>query len=165
MNSLAKNLTLPANCGTDYNMGQPLVMQAYLAMVGYQAVYSATCLRDRDTSQYCFANAVTNLTTSSNVYFYFLPLNLTLPSSTIPSCSSCMQRTMNVYQNAAANRKQPIAETYALAAQQVNAVCGSTFVNETLPQALVVNDSGAFSQGPSWLLTASLLLATLHWLL
>ncbi|KAH8889393.1 hypothetical protein GQ53DRAFT_767061 [Thozetella sp. PMI_491] len=165
MNNLAKNLTQTANCGTDYQLGNSVVVQAYIAMIGYKAVYDATCLKDTETAQYCYANAITNLTTPSNVYFYYLPLNLTLPGSTIPSCSDCTQQTMNVFQNAAANRQQPIALTYVSAAQQVNTICGPGFVNETLPLALVVNGAPGLAASPSWLLLGLSMVAALHWLL
>ena len=163
MNELATNLTSSAYCATDYGMGNSVVVQAYLAAVAYQSLYSATCLKDVDTAQYCFANAITNLTTPDNAYFYFLPLNQSLPQGAMPSCNTCLRQTMNIFQNAAANRKQPIALTYVSAAQQVDAVCGPNFANQTLPMALVQNLASA--RAPSWLLMMASLLAAGLWLL
>lgn len=139
-------------------------MQTYMAMAAYQTLYSATCLKDPGTAAYCFANAVTNLTTPSNVYFYYLPLNISLPGSSIPSCSGCLQKTMGIYQSASANRALPIANTYGSAAQQVNTICGPTFVNSTLPNA-VVDESGGSSLLPQWLLLALPLFVAAQWLL
>lgn len=60
---------------------------------------------------------------------------------------------MGIYQSAAANRALPIAHTYGSAAVQVNTICGPSFVNSTLPNAVTV-DSGGFSLIPQWMLLA-----------
>ncbi|KAF4814648.1 hypothetical protein CGCSCA5_v007648 [Colletotrichum siamense] len=156
LNGVASNLTLAANCGSDYEAGNPIVMQAYLGMKSYEMLYKATCLTDPDTSMYCFANAVTNLTTPSNVYFYYLPLNMTLPGSANPTCGSCLRRTMEIYQTYTSNRKLPISYTYEDAASQVNTICGPEYVNITLLAAV----SKAGLSIPSWALsTAAIVLA------
>jgi hypothetical protein len=169
LTQLAKNLTDSANCGTDFQLGNQVVVQSYLAMVSYQTLYSASCLKNQGTSAYCFANAVTNQTTPSNVYFYFLPLNNTLPTDfpteRLPSCSWCLAQTMGIYQSAAANRALPIANTYLSAAQEVNSICGSSFANATLPNAVVTVDSSGPSLLPPWLLLVLLTLAAAQWLL
>lgn len=43
---------------------------------------------------------------------------------------------MAIFQKASANRSQPIFETYASAAEQINELCGPTFTNESIPAAL-----------------------------
>ncbi|KAK1835105.1 hypothetical protein QBC39DRAFT_388833 [Podospora conica] len=134
LTDLATRLVAEENCGIDYRAGHPVVRNAYMAMVSYAPLYTAGCLIDPQTSMYCYANAITNMSNPSNVYFYYLPLNITLPGSTVPSCSPCLQQTMNVFQAATASRRQPIANTYVSAAQQVNSICGPTFVNETLAE-------------------------------
>jgi hypothetical protein len=164
LTDLAKNLTSQDNCGQDYNLGNSVVVQSYLAMISYQTLYGATCLKDPATAAYCYANAVTNLTTPSNVYFYFLPLNISLPGSSIPSCSWCLEKTMGIYQSAAANRDLPIANTYMSAAQQVNTICGPTFVNTTLPNAIVSSGSSySLTPLPRWLLLIVPLVAVAQW--
>lgn len=156
---VATNLTKSENCGDDYGLGNPTVTQAYLGLISYQVVYSATCLKDDSTSAYCFGDAVTNTTNVSETYFYFLPLNSSLPGGTNPICGSCLEDTMNIYHIATANRKQPIANTYDDAAVMVNQLCGSNFANATLAEAITT--SGAFSTStrgpPTWLLLATLL--------
>jgi hypothetical protein len=132
-------MTLPENCLQDYELGNPLIRDSYTSMVAYAPVYTAGCLKDPNTSAYCFANAITNTSNPSMMYVYNLPLNMTLPGSTIPSCSQCLQQTMMVYHTASANRKQPIAYTYASAARQINTLCGPEFVNETLPAEMRLN--------------------------
>ncbi|KAL2181358.1 uncharacterized protein P884DRAFT_190925 [Thermothelomyces heterothallicus CBS 202.75] len=162
LNQLAQNLTQPENCGTDYERGQSTVADIYNAMMAYGPVYSAGCLRDPDTGAYCYANAVTNLTNPSSTYIYFLPLNKSLPGTTVPSCGYCLQRTMALYQAATADRRQMIANTYVSAAQQVNTICGPNFVNETLA-AEVIPSGAAKVPAASLLMTSTLplLLATL----
>ncbi len=159
LNSLATNMTDSANCGADYKLGNSIVVQAYLGMIAYQPLYTASCLKSRDTGAYCFASVITNLTTPSNVYFYYLPLNISLPGSSIPSCSWCLQQTMAVFRSASANRKMPIANTYLSAAQQVDTICGPGFVNDSLPAAAASGGLSLLSQGPSlhWLAPALLL--------
>jgi hypothetical protein len=141
LTSLANQLISAENCGADFELGKTVIVDAYLAMRAYAPVYSAGCLRDPDSGAYCYANAVTNLTNPSTTYLYFLPLNKTLPGSTVPACGECLRQTMAVYQAATGDRRQMIANTYVGAAKQVNTICGPEFVNETL--AAVVIPSGA----------------------
>ncbi|KAL2164178.1 hypothetical protein VTH06DRAFT_3392 [Thermothelomyces fergusii] len=164
LNQLAENLTRPENCGTDYEQGQSTVVDIYNAMTAYGPVYSAGCLRDPDTGAYCYANAVTNLTNPSSTYIYFLPLNKSLPGTTVPSCDYCLQRTMALYQAATADRRQMIANTYVSAAKQVNTICGPGFVNESLA-AEVIPSGAARLPAVSVLMTSALpLLAAFAWL-
>lgn len=166
--TVASNLTKSENCGDDYNQGNPTVTQAYTGLIAYQVVYSATCLKDDDTAVYCFGNAVTNTTNPSETYFYYLPLNSSLPGGTNPTCDGCLKDTMQIYQIATANRRQPIAYTYQSAASQVNTMCGPTFANASLSDAITT--SGAYStasQGPStwFLLLTTLFIAAMNWLI
>lgn len=165
LDSLATNLTSSANCGADYANGNSVVVRAYQGLKAYRPLYGASCLKDPTTSAYCFANAVTNLTTPSNVYLYFLPLNLTMPSIAQPSCNWCNQQTMGIFQAATAHRNQAIASTYTNASAQVNAVCGAGFVNATLPAAVQSAAPMALHQSSPLLLPLLLplvLLASLH---
>lgn len=134
-----------------------MVRDAYVAMIAYAPVYSATCLKDTSSSSssgsgdsevgvgggYCYANAVMNFTNPSSVYVYHLALNVSLPGSTVPSCGGCLKETMQVYHAAAADRKQPVAGVYVKAAKMVNVVCGVGFVNETLPEEMVSSSAGS----------------------
>lgn len=165
LTELATNLTKSENCADDYALGNSVVVQAYEGLMAYQPIYSAACLKDPDTSAYCFANAITNLTTPSNVYFYYLPLNNSLPGSSIPSCNLCTQQTMGIYQSASADRKSFIAYQYLQAATQVNTICGPDFVNDTLPSATVSSAAVSSQQGPSFLLLSFIVMALSHWLL
>ena len=123
-------------------------------MVAYAPVYTAGCLKDADTGAYCYASAVTNLTNPSTTYFYFLPLNKTLPASAAPACNACLKGTMGGYQAATADRRQMIANTYSAAAKQVNVICGPGFVNETLVAEVIPSGAVGLGVAGSWLVAA-----------
>lgn len=55
---------------------------------------------------------------------------------------------MAVFDAAAANRSQPVASTYAAAAQQINVNCGPGFVNATLPAAISLSPTTFGSPSP-----------------
>lgn len=152
LSSLASSLISPEACEAEYRAGHTVVRDAYVAMIAYAPVYSATCLKDSSSSSssgeeetvgggYCYANAVMNFSNPSSVYVYHLALNVSLPGSTVPSCGGCLKETMQVYHAAAADRKQPVAGVYVKAAKMVNVVCGVGFVNETLPEEMVSSSS------------------------
>lgn len=162
---MASNLTKTENCGDDYNLGNPTVTNAYEGLVAYQVVYAATCLKDEDTSVYCFGDAVTNTTNPSNVYFYNLPLNDSLPQATNPTCNECLQNTMEIYHVATANRRQPIASTYEGAAQLVDSICGTGFSNVTLAAAITTSFAPAMSGPSTGLLVLTLLAMSAGFLL
>jgi hypothetical protein len=141
MQSLANNLTTAANCGSDYTAQNPTVLAAHTGLVAYQPLYTASCLKNPATSAYCFADAITNASSPTDSYVYYLPLNTSLPGGSQPTCNACLQNTMAVFDAAAANRSQPVASTYVAAAQQINVNCGPGFVNASIPAAA----SGALS--------------------
>lgn len=163
MNDLAKQFIATENCGADFARGTPTVVDAYEGMLAYSTVYTVGCLKDPDTSAYCYANAVTNLTNPSMTHIYFLPLNKTLPGNTVPACNYCLQQTMAIYQAATADRRQPIAQTYVNAAGQVNTICGPDFANQTLA-AVVIGAAGRAKLAATWLPAALPLLAAVLWL-
>ncbi|KAM0228906.1 hypothetical protein ACHAP5_011822 [Fusarium lateritium] len=143
----SRNLTASENCKQEMDSGNNIVKQFLYGMQAYEMMYKATCLQTPGDDMYCYANAVTNTTTAANAYFYYLPYNLTLPGSTNPSCSWCIQETMNIFHAAAEDRAQPVALTYESAARQVNTLCGMDFVNSTLPPE---ETNAAHTFAPSW---------------
>lgn len=166
LNDVAKSLVGTQNCGADYELENSIVVATYNALMSYQTVYSTTCLMDPGTSSYCFANAITNATNYNNAYFYYLPLNMTLPPTATPNCNWCLQQTMAIYQAQSANRKLAVASTYSPAAEIVNSGCGSNFVNATLPIAILqASASAATHCSTSWVVGVATLAAALQWLL
>jgi len=159
MAEAATNLTREENCQAEFNRGHRTVMQAYRGLQTYQLIYSVSCLHDPDTDMYCYANAVTNLSTASDGFLYNLPYGDILPGSSTPTCNWCNEETMAIFNSAAANRDQDISDTYEDAARQVNAICGPGFVNDTLPEAV---ESMALTTIPTWVaLAMTVSLATL----
>jgi len=154
LSDLAKSLIQPENCGKDYQAGNPLVRNTHVALVSYMPVYNAGCLKDPQTSMYCYANAITNFSNPANVVIYYLPLNQSLPGTTIPTCNSCLQQTMSILQAATANRKQLITNTYPSAAQQINVMCGPNFVEEQLAVEITSSAIRANPPTSSWLMLA-----------
>ncbi|KAL7626761.1 hypothetical protein AAE478_003535 [Parahypoxylon ruwenzoriense] len=165
LNDLAEKLKLDENCGEDFERENALVIQAYKGMKAYEEIYGATCLTNPDTDAFCFANAVTNLTTASNVYLYNLPLNSSLPVKAFPACDYCTSETMKIYQSAAADRKKWIANTYVQAAEQINLECGAGFASVTLPEALPDNAVTSIAQAPSLLILSLLFLTISRWII
>ncbi|KAI1117072.1 hypothetical protein F5Y14DRAFT_448458 [Nemania sp. NC0429] len=167
-NGLAKSLIDDSNCGKEYDRQNALVVQAYKGMKTYEVVYRATCLTnaDADSSGYCFANAITNASTASNVYLYYLPFNSTLPSYAVPACGSCTQQTMQIYQAATSNRKAEISNTYQSAAEQINSNCGDNFVNTALAAATnSATTTSLYPTSSSLLLFSFLIMTICHWIL
>lgn len=166
LSELARNMTAKENCGTEYQQGHPTIRNTYTSLISYAPIYSAGCLKDPQTSMYCYANAATNTTNPGNMYIYYLALNMSLPGSAVPTCNQCLQQTMNVYHQATGNRKQLIVNTYEKAAKQVNLICGPQFVEEQLAPEVRTNAGPALSPVSSlWMVTSVMGLALLHWML
>jgi hypothetical protein len=97
-------------------------------------VLTAPSQTDRLLTKYLgFANAITMTNSSlSDAYPYYLPLGIDMPVGVRPSCSSCLKKTMNIFQAAASNTTQLASKTYVTAAQQIDLACGPDFVPETI---------------------------------
>ncbi|KAK8191290.1 hypothetical protein IWZ00DRAFT_273895 [Phyllosticta capitalensis] len=131
MNYFATELTKDSNCGADYKAENPTVRQAYNGLVAYAPLYQAGCLKDSEGS-YCFANAITNSSNPTDSYPYYLPIGITMPGGSRLTCSSCLRDTIHTFWTYTGNKTQPISNTYAAAASQVNIQCGPHFVNESV---------------------------------
>lgn len=129
LSSFASQLRQDANCGEDYRRQQPLVVSAYNGLTSYEPLYTAGCEKD-ERGNYCFANAITNATSPTDSYPYYLPLGISLPGGSQPTCSTCLRNTMTIF-NQAANSKsqQPLTGNYLSAAQMINVGCGPGFAN------------------------------------
>ncbi|PGG95936.1 hypothetical protein GX51_08070 [Blastomyces parvus] len=128
MDDLATKLIAPDTCGNDLKREQPIVIQAHNGLRSYRTVRDATCLKNPDTDNYCFSDSISNGTRASNAFVYYLPLGMPLPGSSRPTCSKCLQATMQSFSLAATIDNQPISRTYLSAAQQINIECGPSFV-------------------------------------
>lgn len=164
MSSLASILIEDRACASDISSGNPLVEQALLGLKAYEPLYTASCLKDPTTSAYCFAEAITNSSNPTDSYIYFLPLNVSLVGGSQPTCDSCLQDTMAVFESASSDRSSALVDTYVLAAQQINVNCGPQFVNTSLAQAATSNAYTSTTPTSSMGLVALLAIA-MSWLL
>jgi len=113
------------------------------------------------------SQAITNSTSPSDAYIYFLPLNTSLPGGSQPTCNTCLKNTMQVYEAASADRTSAIAGTYVDAATQVNVQCGPGFVNQSLAAAAVTGAAGRgidVGFGGNWALLIVLWTMVMGWL-
>lgn len=179
MSSFALTLRSSSACQADYNSENPQVRQAYAGLLAYDVSYNASCLKDspatpgsepsdaqqdnNNNNNYCFANAVTNRSSPTDSYVYYLPLGITLPSGSLPTCNTCLANTMALYAAAASNKTQPLNLDYVQSATLVNEMCGPNFVNASIPSAHSSSSGGGNkSSAPSlraaegWLLSALL---------
>ncbi|KAL8852208.1 MAG: hypothetical protein Q9221_002918 [Calogaya cf. arnoldii] len=150
MSSIATQLRRDENCAADYRREQPLVVAAYNGLIAYEPLYKAGCARDPDNGNYCFANAITNTSSPTDNYPYYLPLGIPLPGGSQPSCTNCLRETMRIFNEAASDRdQQALIRTLPAAAQMINVRCGPGFANESIPSA--GQNAGAVSAGiPRW---------------
>jgi hypothetical protein len=141
MSSLASQLIQDSNCGQDYRNQNPLVTQAHAGLVAYEPLYRATCIKNSETGNYCFADAITNSSKPSDSYPYYTALGTDLPAASRPTCNNCLQEIMGIFAGYAANKGQPVSTTYMSTAQQINLGCGPNFVNSTVPVATIANSA------------------------
>ena len=145
MSSFALTLRSSTACQDDYNSENPQVRQAYAGLLAYDVSFTASCLKNspapgdpdkqQDNDNYCFANAVTNVSSPTDSYVYYIPLGITLPSGSLPTCDACLTATMASFAAAAANRTQPLNLDYVASATMINEMCGPAFVNASIPTA------------------------------
>ncbi|TVY51171.1 hypothetical protein LCER1_G007470 [Lachnellula cervina] len=162
MTSFASNITQTSACSSDLSSKNPLIVSAQLGLQAYKPMYQASCLRNPSTNAYCFADAITNSSNPSDSFIYHLPLNVTLPGGSMPTCNNCLQQAMAVFEAASSDRAGALASDYVPAAMQVNAICGPTFVNASLA-APIKSGAQSFSGSNTGMLLLVLVVAS--WLL
>ncbi|KAK6503528.1 hypothetical protein TWF481_008542 [Arthrobotrys musiformis] len=133
MNNLGKALLDASNCGADFKLRNPVVIQAYASFISYGVMFAAGC--QRSETGFCYADAVTNTTNAADTYVYLMPLGISIPGGARLSCSTCLQKTMRIYSAAAVNSSLPISSTYGPGANLINLGCGPNFVNTTVAEA------------------------------
>ncbi|KAL8744364.1 MAG: hypothetical protein Q9190_003378 [Brigantiaea leucoxantha] len=143
MTSYASQLREDGNCGDDYDRQNPLIVSVYNGLTSYEPLYEAGCEKD-SKGNYCFADAITNTSSPTDPYIYYLPVGIALPGGSRPTCNSCLKRTMSVFYNAAKSKSHtPLSSNYVAAAQMITLGCGPGFVNDTLPDSGGGADSSA----------------------
>ena len=68
-----------------------------------------------------------------------------MPGGSQPTCSTCLQRTMGIFNEAGGKKSgQVLQETYPAAANMINQACGPGFVEATIENARTAGqNSGA----------------------
>jgi hypothetical protein len=92
MDGYARELSSATACKSDLDSDNPMVIQTHNGLVAYPVAYAASCLRDND-GKYCFANAVSNTSSTTDSYPYYLPVGQELPAGSRPTCNSVRQCT------------------------------------------------------------------------
>ena len=176
MSSYALELRSTSYCSDDYNRQNPIVRQAYNGLLAYDVLYRASCEHAQPTasnnqsSDYCFADAVTNSSAPTDSYIYYLPLGIPLPADSQPTCDKCLKNVMADFQTQAGNQSQPISLTYAQGAQVVNQQCGPNFVNQSAPttgggSGKSISTASPTATAPQWLGIAALVVGAAQLLL
>ena len=141
MASYAQSLRSSSACSQDFDRQNPTVRQAYNGLISYDVLYRTSCLKavpspqNNQSTDYCYTNAVTNTSSPTDSYVYYLALGVALPAGSMPTCSQCLKDTMGLFAAAAGNKTQPLSLTYVDAASLVNVQCGPSFVNASVPGA------------------------------
>ena len=143
MSTLAQQLKLDSNCGEDHKLQNPMVRQAHAGLISYPTLYQASCLKD-SSRKYCYANAVTNISSPADSYVYYLPLGMPLPGGSQLTCSECLKTTMGFFNEVAGNKSQPISAPYKEAAMMINMGCGPSFVKQ---EVNITDQEGAAARG------------------
>ena len=152
---LAVELPKSQNCGDDYHLGNPLVVDAYVNLVAYEPVHRASCLKDPETDGYCFVDAVTNSSNPEDYDLYFMPFGRELQDHGKgggPSCTPCLKASMRVFRDWARKDGQPLAGSYLPSAKVVNRYCGDGFadLNVTVGDQTFRAASGGVGRGSRW---------------
>ncbi|KAJ5712841.1 uncharacterized protein N7483_010022 [Penicillium malachiteum] len=128
MTGLAAEMIQQDNCGPDYNANNSVVTSAYQEMRAYEPVYQATCLKNSDTQDYCFVDAVTNTTAPNDYDVYFIPIGNPLTKGDL-TCNECLRETMYIYSQWATVDDQELDSDYIASAKIVNEQCGTGFAS------------------------------------
>ncbi|KAJ6080448.1 hypothetical protein N7467_010201 [Penicillium canescens] len=129
MTSLAADLLHSDNCAEDYGNGNAVVTGTYKDLVAYEPMYRATCLTSPSTQDYCFVDAVSNSSAPDDYNVYFMPIGSALSAGAKPTCSQCLQATMDLFARWAKKDGQSLDTTYLPSARIINAHCGAGFAN------------------------------------
>jgi hypothetical protein len=158
MTSLAKQMLHDSNCGGDYESHNSVVQSVYQELMAYEPMYHASCLTNPSTKDYCFVDAVTNISAPNDYNVYMVPIGSTLTLSGQLTCNECLQATMDVFAHWASVDGQSLDNTYLPSAKVVNNYCGSNFArtNVTVGSDVVTAGAGQVVQLPTFQLIASL---------
>ena len=164
--NLAHDLLQPSACKQDYDLGNPLVTDAYADFMAYDPIYKATCLTSPKNGDYCFLDTVfSNSSSAADYAVYFMPLGAALPTAKDISCDKCLQATMRVFARYAQHDGQPLAGSYLSSARAIGEQCGRGIatVNITVGKSVSSGGSRGVEVGLGWGMSLRLVIG-LVWL-
>ncbi|KAK0203449.1 hypothetical protein DFS33DRAFT_1383701 [Desarmillaria ectypa] len=123
--------TLKTQCEADIADNNSNAIDTLASLQAYSTMYTAACLTDPTTDTYCYVNAVHN-SDPSDLYFYELPLGISVPNSSTPSCSACTKSLMTVYADGLDNSStsgllDDLRKSYPAAQELATGNCGSDY--------------------------------------
>lgn len=163
LSDIARQLTQDSHCGADFRARQPLVIQAYNGLLGYEPIATTACLKttaynstspapsannDAENAQYCFTTALTNKANPSDPFPYYTAVGMNLPSVAKPTCNGCLRSAMEVFGRWALKSEQPLSMTYLSCAQTVNGACGAGFADANVQVGSVTSGTGMKNTQP-----------------
>ena len=148
-------------CKTELDEDNSRVQELFYGLISYLPIYNAACLKVSSTkvstsineSNYCLTDAIENSENPADLSLYTLPLGQTL--SGLPACSSCTQKAMTIFADAARNLTSPLADNYIEAAKTINSECGANFVNDSftpIPGSDTLSGAGMIDPKYSWIM-------------
>lgn len=83
---------------------------------------------------YCYSDALFSMVESSSddAYLYLLPLGISFPSSSTPSCFQCTKDVMAIFHSYTNSTNNVITSTYNSASSIIAQKCASNFVNTSI---------------------------------
>lgn len=132
-----------------------LIFVQLIALQAFSIMYDVACQVDPTSNTYCYLNAVSN-SNPVDSYYYALPLGIPVPSSAVPTCSTCSKSVMGVYSAALQNSTEAsqlsgLQETYEATAKLTVAYCGANFATTGLGSSAITS-----FRRPSWTVMGSL---------
>ncbi|PCH35402.1 hypothetical protein WOLCODRAFT_139891 [Wolfiporia cocos MD-104 SS10] len=153
---------LQTACAIDLKANNELAASTLVGLHAYSLMRATACLPANTTNTYCYIDAVAN-SGSADAYFYELPLGLSVPNGTTPSCSMCIQDVMAVYVEEGLGTAD-LGTTYAHAAAVADTACGNGFVQAVESQSKSGGSPVApVAQAAAWALALSVMSAAWAW--
>jgi hypothetical protein len=146
--------TLQSACANDLQDRNAMAANTLIGLQAYQLMLNTGCLADPTTNTYCFIDSVVN-PNPSDLYYYQLPLGISLPKSTSSSCSGCMKSLLGIYDAALRNSTEAdnlsaLQKTYGSAATLARTQCGQGFATTTAAAGSRVGIRLASRDGLLW---------------
>jgi len=152
MNNLATELR--SQCAADLTAGNTLAVSALIGFSSFELYNEVGCLINPRDNTYCYLEALAD-TSPDDLYFYSLPLGISLPNTTVPTCSECTKAVMSIYSQFAINATLPLSHTYPAAQNKTATACGDGYA---VP-VQITNSGLRTLSGPTGVLTVAFGLA------